>query len=175
MVVNFIGSGAVSGGPVVRPLYGVFIRDQVAQLRANITVTLQDLKAGIKAGDPKAKPMLGGNGQLKGIEVGEAKKAANALNAALKDLKPVFGGGPTASVAAARATLSGGDGGPIRAMYGVFLASDLQKYRNEISSNMQTITDGIKAGTLSGAAATEGKKALKQLKSALTDIGGLSF
>ena len=159
----------------VRPLYGVFIRDQVAQLRSNITVTLQDLKAGIKAGDPKAKQVIG-DGTLEGIEVADAKKAAAALNKAITGLKPVFGGG-SFPVDTARANMGrDNDAGnhPI-AMYGVFLADDLRKYKTEINTNIQTINDGLKNGQLTGKAATEAKTALKSLQTALKDLGSVSF
>jgi hypothetical protein len=169
--------GKVGGtGPVntVRPLYGVFIRDQVAQLRSNITVTLQDLKAGIAAGDPKA-PAVRGDGKLEGIEVTDAKKAAGALNKAISDLKPVFGGG-SFPVDTARANMGrvATPGSPI-AMYGVFLADDLKKYRDEITTNIQTINDGLKNGSLSGQAATEAKSALKALNAAMKDLGSIQF
>jgi hypothetical protein len=159
---------------VVRPLYGVFIRDQVAQLRSNITVTLQDLKAGIAAGDPKGKAVRG-DGKLEGIEVTDAKKAAGALNKAISDLKPVFGGG-SFPVDTARANMgrTSSPGVPI-AMYGVFLADDLKKYKDEISTNIQTINDGLKNGSLSGQAATEAKGALKALNAAMKDLGSIQF
>jgi hypothetical protein len=167
--------GGTNPANVVRPLYGVFIRDQVAQLRSNISVTLQDLKAGIAAGDPKAKQVIG-DGKLEGIEVAEAKKAATKLNKAINDLKPVFGGG-SFPVDTARANMGRStDGGnhPI-AMYGVFLADDLRKYRGEIATNIQTINDGLKNGTLTGKAATEAKAALKALSQAQADLGGIGF
>jgi hypothetical protein len=170
--------GKVGGtGPanVVRPLYGVFIRDQVAQLRSNITVTLQDLKAGIAAGDPKGTAVRG-DGKLEGIEVTDAKKAAGALNKAIGDLKPVFGGG-SFSTQTARANMGrdNADGNHPIAMYGVFLASDLQKYRTEITNNIQTINDGLKNGQLTGQAATEAKAALKALNAAQKDLANIAF
>lgn len=171
-----VGKVGGNNGPsnVVRPLYGVFIKDNVAQLRSQIQVTLDDLKAGIKAGSPnaKAKP---GDGKLEGIEVGEAKKAAVALNKAIGALKPVFGGGefPTSS-ARNQMDRNPAPGGMI-AMYGVFLADDLRKYRNEINTNIQTINDGLSDGRISGATAKEAKAALKSLKAAVATLKTVGF
>jgi len=165
MAVNKVGGT----NPVntVRPLYGVFMRDQVAQLRSNIQVTLQDLKDGI-AGK--------GGTKLTNIETADAKKAATALNKAIGDLKPVFGGG-SFPVDTARANMgrTNSDGNHPIAMYGVFLNQDLAKYKTEVQNNIQMIQDGIKNGQLSGDAAKEGTKALKQLQTALKDLGGISF
>ncbi len=178
MAINPTGSGAatgVGGGGVVRPLYGVFIHDQVAALRANLNVTLSDLKAGIKAGSPGAKQIVG-DGKLEGIEVKEAKSAAVQLGKALSALKPVFGNGEV-NDKAARVSLGRANSDPAHpiAMYGVFLADDLKKYQTDISNNIATIQQGLANKTLSGDAATEATKALKNLQSALKVLGGISF
>ncbi len=164
--------GGTSGGNVVRPMYGVVLRDQVAQFRANLEVTLQDLKADLR--HAKKGPAIRGDGILEGREKQKVKNAAVRLDHAIKALKPVFGGGsfPTDT---ARGNLRGGNVGSPIAMYGVVLADDLRKYRNEVSANIDQIKEAISNGQLSGKAKTEGQRALKQLAIALKDLTAIPF
>jgi hypothetical protein len=179
MAVNRVDTNKVSGakgGNVVRPLYGVFIRDQVAQYRGMLAVTLQDLKAGIKAGNPKASPIMG-DGILQGSELTKAKKAAKEVNDAIKALKPVFGG-PASGVnsqAARNALGRSGPPGQFVALYGVVLADDLRQYRTSIRNDIDTIKTGIKSGELKGKAKTEATKAVKELQQALKALGNVPF
>src|SRR5881392_2512120 len=83
---------APRGGGVIRPMYGVFIRDQVAQYRNMLSATLGDLKTGIKAGKQN-KHAVARDGILEGSELTKAKKAALDVSKAIKELKPVFGSG----------------------------------------------------------------------------------
>jgi hypothetical protein len=165
--------GGSNPANVIRPLYGVFLKDNVANLRAQLGVTLSDLKAGIAAGDPNS-PQVRGNGRLDGIELAEAKTAAKALNKAIGALKPVFGGGEFPTDAARNQMDRNPAPGGMIAMYGVFLADDLRKYKNEISNNIQTINDGLKDGRLSGPTIKEAKAALKSLTSAMNSLNALT-
>jgi hypothetical protein len=179
MAVNRTGGAGNVGGPgVIRPLYGVFVRDQVASYRNMLGATLKDLKAGIKAGDPKA-PAVRGDGKLEGIELSHAKKAAVAVDKAMKALKPVFGStfAATTNDTAGRNALGRSAAPPGRfiAMYGVILADDLRKYRTSIQADVAAIQAGIKSGELKGTAKTEGAKALKSLQTALKALGSINF
>ena len=167
------GTGRVGGGGMVRPLYGVFIRDQVEQYRNMLTVTLGDLKAGIKTGKPKQKAVPR-DGVLQGSELTKAKKAAVAVDKAIKQLKPVFGNGAPVNLTQGRNQL-GRPPGQIIAMYGVVLADDLTKYRRGISNDITTIKSAIDAGTLAGPAKAEALKAIKNLNSALTALGSATW
>ena len=65
------------GGGVIRPMYGIALRDDLAKFRTGIQGNMQDIRAAINAG------------QLKGADKTEAQKALKYLEAALKDLGPV--------------------------------------------------------------------------------------
>ncbi len=168
------GPGKVGGGGMIRPLYGVFIRDQVEQYRNMLGVTLGDLKAGIKAGKPhqKAKPR---DGILQGSELTKAKKAAVAVDKAIKQLKPVFGNGSGALNLTQGRNALGRPPGQIIAMYGVALMDDLSKFRSGINADIRTIQNAIDGGQLAGAAKTEAQKAIKNLNSALTALGSATW
>jgi hypothetical protein len=167
------GPGSVGGGGMIRPMYGVFIRDQVAQYRNMLSVTLSDLKKGIKAGSPD-KTAIKRDGKLEGTEVTKAKKAAVAVDKAMKALKPVFGGLPTVNSQAGANGL-GRAGGGFVAMYGVILADDLTKYRTGIKDDIASISAAVKDGSLKGDAKTEANKALKSLNTALTALGNVTW
>jgi hypothetical protein len=168
------GTGGVGGGGVIRPMYGVFIRDQVSQYRNMLSATLDDLKKGIKEGQPK-KHAVPRDGILQGSELTKAKKAAVAVDKAIKQLKPVFGNTlPGTNTAAGRAAL-GRPPGQIIAMYGVILADDLTKYRRGISADITAIQTAIDKGTLTGTAKTEATKALRNLNSALKALGNVTW
>lgn len=168
------GTGGVSGSGVIRPMYGVFIRDQVATYRNQLTQTLNDLKAGIKKGQPH-KHAIPRDGILEGSELTKAKKAAVAVDRAIKQLKPVFGSSfPAANPKAAQNQL-GRPGGGFVAMYGVILADDLSKYRTGINADISAIKTAIDKGQLTGDAKTEATKALKSLNSALKALGQVSW
>src|SRR5947209_15609901 len=79
------------GGGVIRPMYGIAIRDDLFKFRNEIGKTIDDTQKAINAGDPKA-PVVFGDGKLEGSEVTKAKKALHHLQLAQKQLKPVFGG-----------------------------------------------------------------------------------
>ena len=82
------------GAGVIRPRYGIFIRDNVAKFRTQIAATLADTNKAIAGGKP-GKEVLG-DGVLQGTELTRAKaaakdleKALKYLETALKDLGPV--------------------------------------------------------------------------------------
>lgn len=169
------GAGNAGGAGMVRPLYGVFIRDQVEQYRNMLNVTLADLKTGIKAGQP-GKEAVRGDGILQGTELTKAKKSAVAVDKAIKELKPVFGDSlPAANLQAGRNALGRPAGGQAIALYGVVLADDLDKYRTSIGSDIATIQTAIDGGQLAGKAKTEAQKALKNLNSALKALGSAGW
>lgn len=159
------------GGGNIRPLYGVVIRDNLQKFRNGISVTLQDTKKAIAAGDPKAKEVFG-DGVLQGSELKKAKAAVKDLDKALKALKPVF---PQIEAAKPKDTGSADLGRPLGggaiAMYGVVFRDDLSKFRTEISTNIRDIRAAINGGTLKGNDKAEAQKALKYLDSALKDLG----
>jgi hypothetical protein len=169
------GTGSVGGGGMVRPMYGVFIRDQVAQYRNMLSVTLKDLKAGIKTGQPN-KQAVPRDGILQGSELTKAKKAAVAVDKAIKALKPVFGNnfGPVNTTAGGNA-LGRPGGGQMIAMYGVIMADDLTKYRTGIRKDLNAIQQAITNGSLKGDAAKEAAKAVKSLNSALKTLGSVTW
>lgn len=160
------------GGRVIRPMYGVFIRDNLAKFRREIQGTLNDTKEAIKAGDPRGKEIFG-DGILQGKELTKAKAAVKDLEKAIKALKPVFPGlGPSPTVNPAPRTVGGtgrgGLGGPV-AMYGVVFRDDLSRFRSQISDTIADIKAGM--GTLKPAEKAEAKKALASLQAALKDLG----
>lgn len=164
-----------SGGTgVIRPMYGVVIRDNLAKFRAEIGVTISDTKTAIAQGDPKGTEMPG-DGVLQGSELKKAKAAVKDLEKAFKALKPVFGdlGTPKpVSDRDARANIgrTPTGSGPI-AMYGVIFRDDLSKFRGEIQTNISDIRAAINGGQLKGTAKTEAQKALKFLDAAMKDLG----
>ena len=162
------GSG---GRTTIRPMYGVFIRDQVATFRAQIENTIKDTKAAIAAGDPKAKA-IPGNFKLEGTEVTKAKKAVKDLEKAVKALKPVFGNTGPGTVGN---TNPGGrttaPGGGMIAMYGIVFRDDLTAYRTEVNKNLMDIRAAINNGSLKGEAKAEAQKAVKYLEAAVKDLG----
>jgi len=76
---GWAGSGAapVAGGGVARPLYGMFIKDQLTPARQSIGGTIADIQASIS-----------GN-KITGPDLKEAQNAVKALQTALKDLGTV--------------------------------------------------------------------------------------
>jgi hypothetical protein len=166
-------AGGIGGPGIIRPMYGVFIRDQVEQYRNMLGATLTDLKAGIKAGKQN-KHAVAHDGVLEGSELTKAKKAALKVDQAIKELKPVFGEGFGAiDTNAGRAAL-GRPGGGMVAMYGVILADDLNKYRTGINADIAAIKTAVDKGELKGPALKEAKQALRDLKSAATALGTIS-
>jgi len=152
------------------PMYGVAIRDQVAQYRNMLNVTLSDLKEGIKDGQP-GKKAIKGDGILQGSELTKAKKAAIAVDKAIKQLKPVFGSGfGPLNLQAGRNAL-GRPPGQVVALYGVALMDDLTQYRRGISGDIAKIQNAIDSGQLAGVAKTEAQKAIRNLNSALKALG----
>ena len=156
-------------------MYGIFIRDNVAKFRNDITNTLNDTKRAIADGNPKGKQVFG-DGVLQGTELTRAKAAAKDMEKAIKSLKSVFpnlgGGIPTPIMNVfPGAGGAGGAGGGIRPMYGMMLRDDLSKFRSEITTNIADITGAINTGQLKGADKTEAQKALKYLNTALKDLG----
>ena len=157
-------------------MYGIFIRDNVAKFRTEISATLADTKQAIAAGG-KGKEVFG-DGVLQGAELTRAKAAAKDLEKALKALKPVFPGLPTPIMNPVRpgtfpgATATGP--GVIRPMYGMALRDDLAKFKSEISTNVTDIRAAINSGQLKGADKTEAQKAIKYLDAALKDLNGIS-
>ncbi len=168
-----IGPGG--GGSPIRPMYGVFIRDQVATFRAQINQTIKDTKAALKAGDPKAIA-IPGNFKLEGTEWKKANAAVKDLEKAVKALKPVFGNtGPGTTGDTGRAGRPvGGPGGGMIAMYGIVFRDDLTAYRSSVNKNLMDIRAAINNGSLKGEAKAEAQKAVKYLESAVKDLGRAS-
>lgn len=170
------GSG---GRTTIRPMYGVFIRDQVATFRAQISETIKDTKAALKAGDPKATA-IPGNFRLEGTEWKKANAAVKDLERAVKALKPVFGNtGPGTVGDTSRSNRTGGSSGvlpgpgPI-AMYGIVFRDDLTAYRSSVNKNLMDIRAAINNGGLKGEAKAEAQKAVKYLEAALKDLSKAS-
>jgi hypothetical protein len=163
------------GRTPIRPMYGVFIRDQVATFRAQINQTIKDTKAALKAGDPKAKA-IPGNFKLEGTEWKKANLAVKDLERAVKALKPVFGNTGPATTGDTNRTgrPSGGPGGGMIAMYGIVFRDDLTAYRSSVNKNLMDIRAAINNGGLKGEAKAEAQKAVKYLESALKDLGRAS-
>lgn len=167
------------GRTTIRPMYGVFIRDQVATFRAQINQTIKDTKAALKAGDPKGTA-IPGNFKLEGTEWKKANAAVKDLERAVKALKPVFGStGPATVGDTSRSNRTGGSGttlpgpGPI-AMYGIVFRDDLTAYRSSVNKNLMDIRAAINNGALKGEAKAEAQKAVKYLESAMKDLGRAS-
>ena len=164
------------GGNVIRPMYGIFIRDNVARFRNEIGSTLNDTKQAIAHGDPTGKA-IPGDGILQGAELKKAKLAVKELEKAIKALKPVFpnlpgGRGPILNpVRPGGGGIGVGGGGGIHPMYGVVFRDDLSKFRTEIQTNIRDIRAGINSGELKGTAKTEAQKAIKYLEAAAKDLG----
>jgi hypothetical protein len=164
------------GRTTIRPMYGVFIRDQVATFRAQINQTIKDTKAALKAGDPKATAVPG-NFRLEGTEWKKANAAVKDLEKAVKALKPVFSStGPAATGDTGRAgrPTTGGPGGGMIAMYGIVFRDDLTAYRSSVNKNLMDIRAAINNGALKGEAKAEAQKAVKYLESAMKDLGRAS-
>lgn len=155
--------------PVIRPMYGVFIRDHLAKFRNEIRATIDDTNKAIKEGHPRQKAVFG-DGVLQGTEVTKAKAAVKDLEKALKALKPVFPGLGAApkTTASETARNMGRPAGPI-AMYGVVFRDDLSRFRTQISNVIADIKAGM--NTLKPAEKAEAKKALTSLQAALKDLG----
>ena len=154
-------------------MYGIFIRDNVAKFRTEISTTLTDTKKAIANGSAKGKEVFG-DGILQGSELTKAKAAAKDLEKALKALKPVFPNlpKPTGIPTPIMNPFPGaGGGGGIRPMYGIALRDDLSKFRTEIQTNVQDIRAAINSGQLRGTDKTEAQKAIKYLDAALKDLG----
>lgn len=171
------GAARIPGGGMVRPMYGIFIRDELSKFRAGINTTLDNTKLAIAQGNPTG-PEVFGDGVLQGTELKKAKAAVKDLEKALKALKPVFGdvprpainpmpGSMTGSTGATRPSSPGGM--PI-AMYGVVFRDDLSRFRDGISGSIRQIEAGLKDGALKPKEAAEAKKAVKYLKAALADL-----
>jgi hypothetical protein len=151
-----------SGGPVIRPMYGIFIRDNLSRFKTEIGVTLNDTKKALKT-----------KGELTPAEASKAKAAVQHLDSAMKALKPVFKdlGAPKSATATDAAAGMGRPGsGPI-AMYGIVFRDDLSRFRNEVQSNIQDINAAINNGTLKGVEKTEAQKAIGYLNAAMRDLG----
>ncbi len=158
------------GGNIIRPMYGVFIRDNLAKFRNEIQVTVDDTKQAIAAGKPKAKEVFG-DGILQGSELTKAKAALKDLEKAVKALKPVFPGlgAPKPAAGSSTRTDMGRSPGRIAPMYGVVFRDDLSKFRTQITGVIADIKAGMK--TLKPAEQAEAKKALTSLQAALKDLG----
>jgi hypothetical protein len=160
------------GRPVIRPMYGVFIRDNLAKFRREIQGTIDMTKEAIKDGSPRGKEIFG-DGILQGKELTKAKAAVKDLEKAVKALKPVFPGlGPAPTVNPAPrggGTIGGRPGGVAIAMYGVVFRDDLSRFRSAISDTIGDIKAGM--SSLKPAERTEAKKALASLQAALKDLG----
>ena len=62
---------------MIRPMYGMALRDDLAKFKSEISTNVQDIRAAINSG------------QLKGADKTEAQKAIKYLDAALKDLNGI--------------------------------------------------------------------------------------
>ncbi len=150
------------GGGNIRPMYGVFMRDQMKSFRDDISTTINKTKTAIARGKPNAKEVAG-DGILQGKELTKAKAAVKDLEKAMKALKPVFGG------QVARPSDNGM--GNIAPMYGIVFRDDLSRFRDGIKDSMRDMNAAIAAGQFKGEALKEAKLAVKHLKAALTDLG----
>jgi hypothetical protein len=158
------------GGAVIRPMYGVVIRDSLSKFRRELQVTIDDTKQAIADGKPKAKEVFG-DGVLQGSELTKAKNALKDLEKAIKHLKPVFpglGDAPARGGADTRRDL-GREPGRIVPMYGVVFRDDLSRFRDQIGSVVRDIKAGM--SSLKPNEQTEAKKALTSLQAALKDLG----
>ncbi len=166
-------SQRISGGGMVRPMYGIFIRDELAKFRAGISTTLTNTQQAIAQGNPTG-PEVFGDGVLQGNELKKAKAAVKDLEKALKALKPVFADQPLPAINPMPGGMTGArpssPGGIAIAMYGVVFRDDLSRFRDGISSSIRSIEAGIKEGSLKPKEVTEAKKAVKYLKAALADL-----
>ena len=153
-------------GPIgtIRPLYGVFIRDQFKGLRVSIDATLTDVKKNIALGKPRATAVAN-DGILQGAELKRAKAAAKDLQKALDALSPVVAALPSTRGARANSI--------VRPMYGVVLRDDLSSFRNNIEQNLADIEASLAAGGLTPQNSLDAKKAIKALKGALKDLGNV--
>jgi hypothetical protein len=157
-------------GNVVRPMYGIFIRDRLAEFRSQLGVTIADTQHAIAQGKPKQAAVFG-DGVLQGAELTKAKAALADMQKALKALKPAFGGPGTAPTTAdVRADL-GRPGGGFVAMYGVVLRDDLSRFRTGVGSTITDIQAAITSGQLKGNDKKEAQAAIKFLKQAVKDLG----
>jgi len=158
---------------VIRPMYGVFIRDNLAKFRNELQVTIDDTKSAVAAGKPRAKEVFG-DGVLQGSELTKAKAALKDLESALKQLKPVFPGlgAPPRNAASSTRTDMGRSPGRIVPMYGVVLRDDLSRFRSQISGLISDIKAGMT--TLREAEQKEAKRAVTLLQAALKDLGKAS-
>jgi len=157
-----------SGRTTIRPLYGVFIRDNLAKFRTEIGSTLDQTKRAIAKGDPKGREVAG-DGVLQGTELTKAKAAVKDLEMALKAIK---GGAPTgigAALEKAVGSAKPGGSNVIRPLYGVVFRDDLAKFRDGINSAIDSIHGGM--ASLKPAEKAEAKKALASLQAALKDLG----
>ena len=147
-------------------MYGVFIRDSVAGLRAGIQATVDQTNVAIKKGKPNAKEVAG-DGVLQGAELKKAQAAVKDLQKAITALKPVYRDGPILNpIMPGSSTGVGG----VRPMYGVVFRDDLAAFRDQISESSTQIRAAVKNGTVQGAAKTEAQKALKYLDAALKEL-----
>lgn len=163
----------ISGGGMVRPMYGIFIRDELARFRSGIGVTLDNTKRAIAEGNPTG-PEVFGDGVLQGNELKKAKAAVKDLEKALAALKPVFGDAPRPAInpmpSGSAAPKSSVPGGSAIAMYGVVFRDDLSRFRDGIRQSIGQIEEGLKGGALKPKETAEAKKAVKYLKAALADL-----
>jgi hypothetical protein len=172
-ITNNPTPAARSGSGVIRPMYGVFIRDNVAKFRNDIAATLNDTRKAIASGNAKGKEVFG-DGILQGAELQKAKAAAKDLDKAVKALKTVFPNLPkTTGIPTPIMNVfpGAGGGGGIRPMYGIALRDDLAKFQGEIATNVRDIRAAINSGQLKGPDKTEAQKAIKYLDAALKDLG----
>ena len=155
------------GGNVIRPMYGVFIRDNLAKFRMDISSTLDSTKKAIAKGQPNAK-VVAGDGVLQGAELTKAKAAVKDLEKALKAIK---GGGIGIGPAPGKPASPPATGGigVIRPMYGMAFRDDLSKFRDGINGAIDAIRGGM--STLQPNEKAEAKKALTALQAALKDLG----
>lgn len=154
-------TGVGAGGPVIRPMYGIFIRDNLSRFKTEIGVTLADTKKALKT-----------KGELTPAEASKAKAAVQHLDSAMKALKPVFkelGAPKSASSSQAAAGMGRPGSGPI-AMYGIVFRDDLSRFRNEVQANIKDIQAAVNNGSLKGPEKAEAQKALGYLNAALRDL-----
>lgn len=154
---------------VIRPMYGIFIRDNLARFRNELQVTIDDTKQAISDGSPRGKEVFG-DGVLQGKELSKAKEAVKDLERAIKQLKPVFsslGSAPATAGSATRADM-GRSPGRIVPMYGVVLRDDLSRFRSQVNALVGDIKNGM--SSLKTNEQKEAKKAITSLNAALKDL-----
>ena len=147
------GGAAASGGSIA--LYGVFMRDNLQNLRGDISKSIDNIQSGLNTLSPSDKA--------------EAQKALKNMNSALNKLKFVspmnWGSGDTTKNAIGPAASGGAT-----ALYGVFVNQKLNAYKTEINGLISEINRGVKTNQFNADETKEAQAAKASLQKALADL-----